>query len=324
MNRSRRQLLSWESKWSVPTGIATFAAVVLLVAAAVVIGQVSGEGEAEILTSAHEHSSDITISAILQVAGFVVLVAPMYFLFRAAAGRSEKMRRQLIGLAIIAPLFFALSAGLSAIATNEAADNFAAGEAKPTLTASEAVKECSSDLKDEGKEKFEEKWDAQGKTPAQDCKDTKLANDEASNAISEASLQGVAFGFGLAARLGLAIALFYSCLWAMRSGLLTRFWGSLGMALAVAALLLRVEFSMIFFIYFGLLLIDKLPGGRPPAWAAGEAIPWPSQGEKMAAEMEPKDGDVIDVDAVEEEPPATSNGSGDPGGGPPRKRKRRD
>ena len=66
----------------------------------------------------------------------------------------------------------------------------------------------------------------------------------------------------------------------MRVGLLTRFWGSLGMALGVAALLLLVQFTMIWFIYFGLLLLGRLPGGRPPAWAAGEAVPWPTPGEK--------------------------------------------
>ncbi len=326
MNRTRSQILAWESKWSLPAGVVTFVAVVLLIAAALVIGSVSGEGEAEILTSAHENASDVTFSAVLQVIGFVCLVAPMYFLFRAAASRSERMKRQLVGLAIIAPLFFAVSAGLNAAATSEAADQFTAGEAKSTLTPKEAAKECREDLKDEGKEDFDAKWDAAGKTPAQDCEDTKVADDEAENAISDASLRSASVGFGLAARLGLAVALFYSCLWAMRTGLLTRFWGSLGMALAVAALLLLVQFTMIFFIYFALLLIGKLPGGRPPAWAAGEAIPWPSPGEKMAAQMEPKDGDVIDVEAVEEEPPAESNGNGagEPGDGPPRKRKQRD
>ena len=30
----------------------------------------------------------------------------------------------------------------------------------------------------------------------------------------------------------------------------------------------------------------SLPGGRPPAWAAGEAIPWPTPGEKAAADLE--------------------------------------
>jgi hypothetical protein len=121
----------------------------------------------------------------------------------------------------------------------------------------------------------------------------------------------------------------------MRVGLLSRFWGSLGMALGVAALLLLVQFCLIFFIYFGLLLIGKLPGGRPPAWAAGEAVPWPSAGERMAKELEPKDGGPA-PDADGPDPDEGSGGGAEPdgdgsssgastqgAGGTRRKRKRR-
>jgi hypothetical protein len=100
----------------------------------------------------------------------------------------------------------------------------------------------------------------------------------------------------------------------MRTGLLSRFWGSLGMAMGVAALLLLIQFTFIWFLYFGLLVAGWVPGGRPPAWAAGEAVPWPTPGEEAAAKLGSGD-----------EPPE----DGEPGGeGPddssgPRKRKQR-
>jgi hypothetical protein len=310
-----------------PAGASTFVGIVLLIVSAFVIGSVSGDGDAELLRSAHEHSSDVTISAILQAVGFVFLTAPLYFLFRAACSRTDRMRAQLVGLIIAAPLFFAVSAVLNATATNEAADQYTAGQAKQTLTAKEAGTECDEDLADTSQEEFAEEFDG-GASPQADCVATKLADDEASNALSDASTRGLATGFGLGGRIGLAVALFYSCLWGMRLGLLSRFWGSLGMALGVAALLLLVQFTLLWFIYFGLLLIGKLPGGRPPAWAAGEAVPWPSPGEKAATEMEPSDPDAIDVDSEEVDPPEpptdNGNGNGNGGGGePPRKRKRR-
>jgi hypothetical protein len=280
--------LAWESRRSTPAGLATFGAAALLIAAAIVIGAVHGEGDAELLRSAHENQSSVNLSAVLEAIGFVLLVAPLYFLFRAAAARSDRVRKQLVGLVVVAPLFFAVSAGLNAVATNEASDEFVAGEAKSTLTAKEAALECRDELKENGAKDFREEFDAKGVTPLADCSRTKVADDEASNALSEASLRGPATGFGLAARLGLAVALFYSCLWGMRVGLLSRFWGSLGMALGVAALLLLVQFTLIWFIYFGLLLVDKLPGGKPPAWEAGEAVPWPTPGEQAAAKMEPE------------------------------------
>jgi hypothetical protein len=314
VSKTREQILEWESPRLVPAGLATFAGVALVIASAFAIGGVSGDGDAAVLRSAHDHSSSVVFAAVLQAAGLVLLVAPLVVLFKAAAARSDRMRYQLIGLVIAAPLFLSVAAVLNAAATNEAATEFVAGNAKPGITARAASEDCRSEQKDKGAKEFSEEFG--GGSPAaalEHCSQTKVADEEASNAISEAPTSGIATGFGLGGRLGLAVALFYSCLFAMRAGLLTRFWGSLGMALGVAALLLLVQFTMIWFIYFGLLLIGKLPGGRPPAWAAGEAIPWPTPGEKAAASLEPSDPDSG-------EPPESDNGSG----GERRKRKQRD
>jgi hypothetical protein len=288
VDETRSSVLAWESRSSVPAGLASFAAVALLIGATIAIGPVSGEGNAEVLESAHDHKSAIALSAALQALGFALLIAPLYFLFRAAAARTDRVRRQLVGLVIVAPLFFSVFSVLNAVATTDAANTFVAGEAEPTLTEKEAANECRDEQRENGAKEFGEKYDAKGITPSADCARTKVADDAATNAIDDSSLRSPATGFGLAARLGLAVALFYSCLWAMRVGLLTRFWGSLGMALGVAALLLLPQFTMIFFVYFGLLLVGKLPSGKPPAWEAGEAVPWPTPGEKAAAEMEPE------------------------------------
>lgn len=315
----REQILDWESRWLVPTGIATLVAVALLLAASFVIGGVSGDGEAELLRSAAERSSDITLSSILQAAGFLLLAAPLYVLFRAAAARSQQMRYQLIGVVIAAPLFFAISSVLNATATNEAADQFVAGNAESTLSVRDAASDCREQRRDEGAEDFAEEFDA-GESPQQDCVATAIADEEAENAISDASTRGLATGFGFGGRIGLAVALVYTCLHAMRVGLLSRFWGSLGMALGVAALLLLVQFTLIFFIYLGLLLIGKIPNGRPPAWETGEAIPWPSPGEQAAGELQGDgEGEAADTDADDQ--PRSAPSGDEP---PRRKRKQRD
>jgi hypothetical protein len=155
-----------------------------------------------------------------------------------------------------------------------------------TMTRKAALGKCHSDLKDEGAKSFGEEFDSGAGATAMDrCVETKIADDTAENAIADAPTRAIATGFGLAGRLGLAFALGYSCLWAMRVGLLTRFWGSLGIALGAAALLLLIQFSLIWFVYFGLLAAGWIPRGRPPAWAAGEAIPWPTPGEKAALDL---------------------------------------
>jgi hypothetical protein len=308
----KSEVLEWERRWSVPAGLAALVAIVLIVAGAVVSAAVSGEGKAEILRSAHDHGSSLVIGSVLQALGFVLLVAPLVFLFRAAQARSGRVRGQLIGLIVAAPLFFAAATVLNAAATTDAADKFVAGEAKPTLTREEAASECRSDRRDKGAKEFGEEFEAGSGSALANCEDEKVEDDAASNAISDASLTGAASGFGIGGRLGLAVALFYTGLWGMRTGLLTRFWGSLGMALGVATLLGLVIFLVVWFVYLALLLIGWLPGGRPPAWAAAEAIPWPSPGEKAAGELEP---------AEVPEPPKDDNPRGD--SSEPRKRKQR-
>lgn len=327
-----------------PTGIATFVAVIVLIISAIVISSVNGSGEAELLEAAFEHSSSITISSILEAIGFLILAAPLYFLFRAALARSSgRMKSQLVGVIVVAPLFFAVSGVLNGIATNEAASTFAKGEAKSTLSAEKGSEECRSEESEKGAKEFGEKYNS-GTSPLKDCEATEQEESKAENALSGSSLRDPATGFGLAGRIGLAVALVYCSLWAMRVGLLSRFWGSLGMALGVAALLLLVQFCLIFFIYFGLLLVGKLPGGRPPAWAAGEAVPWPTPGERMAKELEPKDGgpdpdegggasggtsaaelpegtEAPEPDSAPE--PGDDGAGGNSAGGPPRKKRKR-
>jgi hypothetical protein len=284
----KSETLSWEKRWSVPAGVATLVAILLLVLGAVVSSPVHGDGKAEILQSAHDHGSALLGGGVLQALGFALLVAPLVVLFRAAQARSPRVRAQLIGLIVAAPLFFAVATVLNAAATRDAASQFVSGEAQPGIGAAAATEDCAAERKDAGAKKFGEEFDGgSAAATVKSCADEKVADDEAENAIEDASLQGAATGFGIGGRLGLAVALLYTGLWAMRVGLLTRFWGSLGMALGVATLLGLVLFLVVWFLYVGLLLIGRVPGGRPPAWAAGEAIPWPTPGEKAAAELQP-------------------------------------
>jgi hypothetical protein len=312
---SKAETLEWERRWSVPAGLATFAAVALLIGGAFVSGPIHGDDKAAILRAAHEHGSALIASGAMQAIGFALLVFPLVVLFRAVRARSDRVRIQLIGLIVAAPLFFAVATLTNAPATKNAATQFVDGKAKATLTKPEAAKECRSDLQSNGAKSFGEEFEPpRGESALAACEKDKIENNEADNAISEQNLTDVAEGFSLGGRLGLAVSLLYTCLFAMRVGLLTRFWGSLGMALGAAALLGLVLFLVIWFIYFGLLLLGRLPGGRPPAWDAGEAIPWPTPGEKAAAELEPEDPT---------DPPANGDGGSD-AGGERRKRKQRD
>jgi hypothetical protein len=283
---SKAEVLERERAWALPVALATLAAVALLVAATVVVRSISGDGEAEVLRSAYEHSSAVTVSGILQGAAFLLILAPLLYLFGAAKARSERVRSQLIGLVIAAPIFLVGAAILTAVATNDAASEFVSGKATTDLSAREASSDCRSERREDASA-FRDEFGAGSPAAALErCAAQAVADDTAENAIADAPARGISTGLGLGGRLGLAFALLYTCLWAMRTGLLTRFWGSLGMAMGVAALLLLIQFTFVWFLYFGLLVAGWIPGGRPPAWAAGEAIPWPTPGEKAAAELD--------------------------------------
>lgn len=275
MTPNREAVLAWEERWSRPVALATLAAIVLIMAAIVVASQAIGstDGDSELLRSVDAHRSAQLISSILQGVGIGLLAAPLYYLFRAANARSETMRGQLVGIVIAAPLFLAVLAILSGISNLQAASDFVSNEV-PRLM---------------------EKGVALG---------SDRANDVASDTITDSSLRPLAAGFGIGGQIGFVVAMFYTALHAMRTGLVTRFWGSLGMALGAVSFIF-FQFTLLWFVYLGLLIAGLVPGGRPPAWESGEAEPWPTPGEKASEAM---GGDVdpqADVAATETEDPSS-------------------
>lgn len=248
---SRRELLAWEERWSLPTALACLGAVAFVIAAIVVAtqGVGSSSGESELLRNVQAHRTAEMASSILQAIGVGLLAVPLFYLFRAAKGRSEKMRGQLVGVVVAAPLFLAALALLTGLSNLHAASDFVTSEV-PHLLAK--------------------------KVPL----DSDRANEIASETISDAPLRPLAAGFGLGGQLGFIVAMVYTCLYAMRVGLLTRFWGSLGIALGAVSFLF-FQFALLWFIYLGVLLLRR--DSQPPAWKTGEPVPWPTPGDKAAA-----------------------------------------
>ncbi|HET7484456.1 MAG TPA: hypothetical protein VFJ64_03690 [Solirubrobacterales bacterium] len=254
---ARREVLAWEERWALPTALGAFAAIGFVIAAIVVAQGIGGTGgDSELLRHVDEHRGAELISSILQAIGIGLLAAPLYYLFKAAKARSERMRGQLVGIVIAAPLFLAALAILSGVSTLHAASDFVSNEVPRLMAKGVAL---NSDH----------------------------ANEIAKETIDEAPLRSLAAGFGLGGQLGFLVAMVYTCLYGMRVGLLPRFWGSLGIALGAVSFVF-FQFAMLWFVYLGLLLIGRIPGGRPPAWESGEAIPWPSPGDKAAADLSPE------------------------------------
>jgi hypothetical protein len=74
---------------------------------------------------------------------------------------------------------------------------------------------------------------------------------------------------------------------AIRVGLLTRWMGVIGIFSGILILLpiggATLEIIPAFWMLgMGILYLGRWPNGDPPAWAAGEARPWPTQAERRA------------------------------------------
>lgn len=326
---NKAQVVTRERRWSTRVGLASiFGAALALVGYVVLRTALTGEANFEGLEEAHANSSAVWVSGVLTLIGSTLLIAPMLYLFNAVRARSTRVRQQLVGVVVLGPLLLGVSGILLSAGTQEAANNYLEGKSKSTLTAKEAGKECKEEEGKQGAKGFGEEFEAAGgKTSFEACEAKKQEEDRASNSIKDASTVSISQFFALAGGLALVIGLMYTCLQSMRVGLLTRFWGSLGMAVGVAALIGFSPVMMLWFVYLGLLVLGWLPGSRPAAWDAGEAVPWTTPGEKAAAALEgsepaedgPVAGDVGEpVEAPE--PPPVDGGDGER----PRKRKRRD
>ncbi len=320
---NKAQTLARERNWIFRAGLASMAGAALALAGFFFLqSALSGSANFESLAEAHKNSSSVWAAGILTTIGYALLIAPMHFLFRAVQARSPQVKKQLIGVVVLGPLLLAVSGVVLSAGTQQAANTYLDGKAKLTLSPKEANEKCSAERKDKGAKSFAKDFPAAaGTTSLQACEEKKTEEDKASNAIRESSLIKIGQFSGLAGDLALLIGLMYTGLWSMRTGLLSRFWGSLGMAVGVAALIGFAPIVFIWFFYLGLVLIGKLPNGRPPAWAAGEAIPWPTAGQQVAKEIEPPEPDAIDVG--EPDPSASPGPSNGNGGGERRKRKRR-
>jgi hypothetical protein len=125
-------------------------------------------------------------------------------------------------------------------------------------------------------------------------------HDFTNKAVEKALLSSGSTGIallllGLIAALALTVGMIAVSVGAMRAGLVPRWLSVLGVLsgllflpfFATATLQLIPTFWL---VATGILLVGRYPGGDPPAWAAGESRPWPTQAEVRAKREEEKGG----------------------------------
>lgn len=123
-----------------------------------------------------------------------------------------------------------------------------------------------------------------------------FTNKAVEKALLSSGSTGITLGLlGLIAALALTVGMIAVSVGAMRAGLLPRWVSVLGVLsgvlflpfFATATLQLIPTFWL---VATGILLMERWPNGDPPAWAAGESRPWPTQAEIRAKPDEEKAG----------------------------------
>ena len=337
----RAEILERERRFSRPAGIAAIAGAVLTIAGLFIRGSaLDGDSTSELLLDAATGDSDgqLMLGAATSGLGLILLAIPLTFLFMAARDRSERVRGAFLYMAGVGAILLAVGGVVNNTAYLNAADDFAAAEEQRSALPSGALLAQQDTTVEPTTTGDTDATTTESGTSAEDDEEED-ADDRARDAIREASGFATSAGLSLAGTLAFALGFFYTSLWAMRTGLMTRFWGSLGMACAVVFVLIvpssppMMIFQEVWFMALGFMLLGVWVGGRPPAWETGTAVPWLKAGEQPPGE----DGDP---DLIEGEGRDVTGGDpGEPGGDPsdprgpaddpppsepPRKRKRRE
>ena len=337
-----------------PAGICAIAGG-LLIAASLPLQPSGGDDDAETLTKFHDQHTELIVGQGILLGIAILLFIPLlYVLIRSAQGRTERIRRGMVSLAFIGPVLFAISGVLVAVGLSDVSDKFVEqAPAKERQAREQAAAAQAAAAKDQS---------AKGSKPAQggtttatqptttspgttttpqaaapvprtpDQAAAKARDDLANDLPDDSGLLQAGSLVRFIGSITFVFAMIYIPLWAMRTGLLTRFWGTLGLALGVSLLLplFGIFGLVLWFAAVGLMLARWWPVTLPPAWDAGEAIPWPSGRDDVGPPPAERGGaDTVEGSGREVSEPRPDEGAetpaqpGETQGQRRRKRKRR-
>jgi hypothetical protein len=347
------RVIERERRWAPAATIAALIALGLLIAGVILGSSIpSQDHTGDQLRAFDDHARALTASSVITGIAFVLLAVPLLYLFRAAEARNPRVHRALVAFCFIGPLLLGAQSVAKGLAYPSVASDFVSHvDQEGTQDSEEFLRQVERDPSSIEKVTFHTDSDlleveqADGRfystqyEAGQEAQITKRVNaaspsidneddsdGEVGDALADRLLAdsggvGVAQSLIFPALLGMVVVMVYVPLQALRAGLLTRFFGTLGMALGVSLIVLPQAQLLIalWFGYLALLFVGRAPGGRPPAWDAGEAVPWPRPGEESApTSRSPDDGDegaAVEADGAREVTPA--------GGSQPAKRKRK-
>ena len=269
----KEEQLQWERKWAPGAAAAALVAALLPIASTIYASSLLGSlpssnSEDPFLRKIHDHASGYVAAGVITSIGTFLVAPVLVYLYQAVTARRPQIPRIALILAVVAPLV-AGGAGIARQAVlAHAADQYVAEPLPPTSAAE--------------RQKIDSITDANKRTNEIE----KNASAHAKKKLQSGSVATVAY-IGLIANLLLGTAFVLISMNAMRAGLLSRFMGVLGVivgALTAVPLLGGAPVVQLFWLVaMGLLILNRWPQGRGPAWEEVEAIPWPTAQDRRDA-----------------------------------------
>ena len=285
---SKEELLAFQARWMRPAGIAAILGALIFAISLPLQPSSSGDTDAERLREFHDQSTDLIVGQGVLIGIAILLFIPvLYVLIRSVVGRTERVRSGMVAVAFVGPILFSVSGFVVAIGLSDAADKFvdqapakeqqARERAQSNATAPKSTTTTTTTTP-QSTTTTPQSTTTTPQTPEQAA--AKARDDLASDVLDNTGLLQVGSLVRFLGLFTLVFAMIYIPLWSMRTGLLTRFWGMLGIALGISLLLIPVGIFglMLWFAAVGLIIAGWWPGSLPPAWTEAEAIPWPSRG----------------------------------------------
>jgi hypothetical protein len=306
----KQELLDFQARWMRPAGICAILGALVVAASLPLQPSTGGDNDAERLTKFHDQSTELIVGQGILIGVAILLFIPLlYVLIKAAQGRTDRIRRWTVALAFVGPILFSVSGFLVAVGLSDVSDKFVTQapakerQAREQASAAQAAAAKSQSGKQSNQAiqggstttpvtTTTEPTSTSGTTTTPSTTPTprtpdqaasKARDDLASNLLDDSTLLKTGSLLRFVGLLALVFALIYIPLWAMRTGLLTRFWAILGQVLGLSLLLVPVGIFglVLWFAVVGFMLAGWWPVSLPPAWAEGVAIPWPGRGQDI-------------------------------------------
>lgn len=244
--RSAGGQLAWERLWGPRVGAAALGGAAFMIASFVSqlsLLRVKTKNEADTLHAVHSHASGYVAGGVLQLVALLFVAVVLWFLYYAASHRRPQTPSIGLVLGVAGPVLFGIVGAIGPFVVKHYAAEFAAMP-RSAQTVAEAKH---------------------------------LVSGGAARAFGIATLPtGLAFAF----------AVIITNVNSMRAGLVSTFVGIIGV---IGGLLFVLPLGppqlLLFFwlVSLSVILFDRWPGGRGPAWASGEMMKWPTAADRRAA-----------------------------------------